>query len=151
MPVIPAVSSRVPVLCVHPPEDSIKPDVVPSVDVTAREPESVVCVPVSPTIVTVESFGKSTLAVRVTEIVTVAPANGVLCPMLLTLRDGTITVMGFPPSATPYLSAMSVDMAPREVANDAVPDAAIVGVAKVCSLDGLQQRGVWRNHRCLPK
>ena len=73
MPPFAAVRTRVPELCVHTPEVPIKPEAF-----TAREPELTVCVPVNPAIVTVEPVGKSTLAVRITKIVSVAPARSVL-------------------------------------------------------------------------
>jgi len=68
---------------------------------TAKLIEFAVCVPVSPAIVTFDPVGKSLLAVSVTDIVTVAPANGVLCPMSEALKDGTMTLRGLPPSVTP--------------------------------------------------
>ena len=66
-----------PELCVHTPDVPIKPEVAPSIS-TIIVNEFVVCVPVNPAIVTVEPVGKSTLAVRITKIVSVAPARSVL-------------------------------------------------------------------------
>ena len=57
--------------------------------------------PVSPTIVTLDPAGMLMLAVSVTDTVTVAPATGVFCPMAEALKDGTMTFIGLPPSATP--------------------------------------------------
>ena len=71
------------------------------VDDTGKLALSAVCVPVSPATVTLDPVGKSMLAVSVTDTVTVAPATGVLCPMREALKDGTITFIGLPPSATP--------------------------------------------------
>src|SRR6056300_459497 len=77
VPPLAAVSTSCPVDCVHTPAVPKRFDV----DGTGKLTESAVCVPVSPTIVTLDPVGKSMLAVSVTDIVTIVSAIGVLCPM----------------------------------------------------------------------
>jgi hypothetical protein len=102
-----AVSTSVPELFVHTPAVPRRFDV----DVTAKLP-SAVCEPVSPVIVTVESAGMSTSALSVIVNVLVAPDTGVLCWIVLTLNNGTTTVSGSVPLATPYSGRSGFNIAP---------------------------------------
>ena len=149
MPPLAAVSTSFPSEFDQAPVVPNKPDVLPSVDVTSRGlSTSSVCVPVNPTIVTFDPVGKLLLAVSVTEMVFRSPGKNVLCPMAFKTKDGSITFIGFPPSVTPITFAVSVDMTPSEVANAAVPEAAMVTVAAFCPADGFVM--VNENAYCVP-
>jgi len=130
VPPLAAVSTNWPVDCVQAPAVPNRFDVDDTVSFAAFA----VCEPVSATIVTVDPAGKLQLAINVTDNVTREPATGVLCPIVLTLNDGTTTFIGVPPSITPYMSAVSVVMV--TVVSDTVPDAAMFTVAPFCAAKG---------------
>jgi hypothetical protein len=114
-----AVNPRSPGVRVHTPAVPRPPDV----DVTAKDPSSVVCDPVSPEINTVEYLARSQLAFKVTVIMLSAPDTGVLCSIDFTLKVGTTTNSGLAPFATPNLEVDAVSIAADENVN--VPDASI--------------------------
>ena len=87
--------TNVPGVTVHTPAlPSITP---PGEDVTAREPLSAVCAPVSPVSVMNELAMKSTEGVKVTEMVLDAETSGKPCSIDLVVRIGTTVSSGFRP------------------------------------------------------
>jgi hypothetical protein len=125
-----AVNTSCPDACVHAP-------LVPNrfdVEDTVKLPESAVCDPVNPEIVTLDPVARLKLAVSETVKVLVAPDIGVLCWIDFTLKLGTCTVNGSAPFATPYSAVPGFVIAADAIV--AVPDAWMFIVGDVFALAG---------------
>ena len=135
-----AVSTIVPVFWVHAP-------CVPSfwdVEDTVWVPELPVWAPVMVATVTVEPVASAKLQFKTIVMVLVAPAMGLFCSMVFTLKTGTTTLsgsspLGIPSSVAPVVVIEAEAIAPTVLPLPSFTTAATVMAGEDCALQWIIQ------------